>query len=69
MRTVTAGLAFILALFAVLQHDDPDGTLWAVSYGAAAAWCALVAWRPAPFRRRWAVLPWALAILSAAAAP
>jgi MFS family permease len=68
MRSVTAMIAVALAAFAALQYDDPDGAAWTVSYGAAALWCALVAWRPERFSRRWAILPWAMGILSAGAA-
>jgi hypothetical protein len=46
MRYVFAVLALLMAVFAVLQYNDPDGPLWMVYYGVPAIWCGIAAFRP-----------------------
>lgn len=47
MRYVNGVLCAFLALFAIVQYDDPDFLLWFLIYGIAAGWCGLAAFRPA----------------------
>ena len=44
-------LALVLALFAIVQYNDPDFLFWFVVYGAGAVWCAAAAARPVWLRR------------------
>lgn len=46
MRVVLGMLAMLMAVFAIVQYNDPDGPLWAVYYGVPAIWAALAAYRP-----------------------
>jgi Transmembrane family 220, helix len=46
MRYVNGIFCLVLALFAILQHNDPDALLWFLIYGVPAAWCGAVAVRP-----------------------
>ena len=46
MRVVLAVLAVVMAVFAAVQYNDPDGPLWAIYYGVPAVWAALAAYRP-----------------------
>lgn len=54
MRALEGAIAVLLAVFAALQHNDPDAARWIVLYGAAAGWSAAAAWRPEAVARR----PW-----------
>lgn len=51
MRYVNGVLCVILALFAVVQYNDPDFVLWFLIYGITAVWCGLAAFRPARVAR------------------
>lgn len=46
MRYVFAVLGLLMALFAVVQFNDPDGPTWMVFYGVPAVWAGLAAVRP-----------------------
>lgn len=46
MRVVLVALAVLMAVFAIVQFNDPDGPLWAAYYGVPAVWAALAAYRP-----------------------
>lgn len=46
MAYVNGVLCVILALFAIVQYNDPDFVLWFLIYGIAAVWCGLAAVRP-----------------------
>ena len=46
MRYVYGVVALLMAIFAVLQYDDPDGPVWALYYGVPAVWCGIAAFRP-----------------------
>jgi hypothetical protein len=47
MAYLNGVLCVILALFAIVQYNDPDFLLWFLIYGIAAVWCGLAAFRPA----------------------
>ena len=46
MRIVFGVLALLMAMAAAVQYNDPDGPLWMLYYGVAAAWAAIAALRP-----------------------
>jgi hypothetical protein len=46
MRWVNGLLCVLMALFAVVQYNDPDGLLWFLIYAIPAAWAAIAAFRP-----------------------
>jgi hypothetical protein len=46
MRVVLAILAVLMAVFGIVQYNDPDGLLWALYYSVPAVWAALAAYRP-----------------------
>jgi hypothetical protein len=45
MRYVNGIFCLVLALFAVLQYNDPDFALWFLIYGIAALWAGIAAFR------------------------
>ena len=47
MRYITIVLGLLMALFAAVQYNDPDGPLWAIIYLVPAVWAAIAAFRPA----------------------
>lgn len=49
MRIVNGTLCVILALFAVVQYNDPDALLWFLIYAIPAVWAGIAAFRPALF--------------------
>ncbi|MDK3074486.1 transmembrane 220 family protein [Sedimentitalea sp. JM2-8] len=49
MRIVNAVLCLLMALFAVVQYNDPDALFWGAIYGVAAIWCGFAAFRPGVF--------------------
>lgn len=46
MRVLSGLFCLVLALFALVQYNDPDFLYWFVIYGLAAIWCALAALKP-----------------------
>jgi hypothetical protein len=46
MRYVNGIFCVVLALFALVQYNDPDFLLWFLIYGIAGAFCAIAAFRP-----------------------
>ena len=46
MRYVNSIFCVVLALFAILQYNDPDALLWFLIYAIPAAWAGVVAFRP-----------------------
>jgi peptidoglycan/LPS O-acetylase OafA/YrhL len=46
MRTVNGFFAAMLAVFALLQYNDPQPVLWFLIYAVPALLCGLAAWRP-----------------------
>lgn len=49
MRYVFIVLMCLMFLFAGVQFNDPDGTMWIVIYSIPAIWCALAAFWPIGF--------------------
>jgi hypothetical protein len=49
MRYVNGFFCVLMALFAVVQYNDPDAILWIVIYGLTAVWAGLAAFRPDQF--------------------
>ncbi len=50
MRTISYILAALMALFAVVQFNDPDGLFWMVVYGVPAVLALIAAIRPQAYR-------------------
>jgi hypothetical protein len=46
MRYLNGFVCALLALFVILQYNDPDAILWMLIYGIPAVWSGLAAWRP-----------------------
>jgi Transmembrane family 220, helix len=46
MRYVNGIFCLVLALFALVQYNDPDAVLWFLIYAIPAAWVGTVAFRP-----------------------
>jgi hypothetical protein len=46
MRYVNGFFCVVLALFALVQYNDPDAVLWFLIYGIPAAWAGVAAFRP-----------------------
>jgi hypothetical protein len=46
MKYVFAILALLMALFAAVQVNDPDGPLWMLLYGVPAIWAGIAWLRP-----------------------
>jgi hypothetical protein len=46
MRYVNSIFCVVLALFAILQYNDPDALLWFLIYAIPAAWAGMAAFRP-----------------------
>ena len=46
MRILNGFLCVILALFTIVQYNDPDAILWIVIYGVPAVWAGVAAYRP-----------------------
>ncbi|MEM7670533.1 MAG: transmembrane 220 family protein [Pseudomonadota bacterium] len=51
MRILTGVLALLMALFAAVQYNDPDGPFWVAVYGVVALWCAIATVKPGLFSR------------------
>jgi hypothetical protein len=49
MRYLNGFLCALLALFAIVQYNDPDAILWILIYGLPAIWAGFAAYRPAAF--------------------
>ena len=47
MRYLNGSLCVLLALFTIVQYNDPDALLWIVIYLIPAAWAFAAAFRPA----------------------
>ncbi len=58
MRYLFFALMCLMVLFAGVQYNDPDGTMWMVIYAIPAVWCGLGVAVPALFKRNW--VKWAL---------
>lgn len=50
MRYVNGLFCALLALFALVQYNDPDFIVWLAIYGIAAFWCGIAAFRTDTFR-------------------
>ncbi len=46
MRYLYAFLSLVMILFAGVQYNDPDGSVWILIYGVPAAWAGVAAFRP-----------------------
>jgi Transmembrane family 220, helix len=46
MRYLNGFFCVLLALFAIVQYNDPDAILWILIYGIAAIWAGVAAFRP-----------------------
>jgi hypothetical protein len=46
MKYLFAILALLMALFAAVQYNDPDGPLWMLLYGVPAIWAGIAWLRP-----------------------
>lgn len=46
MRWINGFLCVLMALFAVVQYNDPDGVLWFLIYAIPAVWAGIAAFRP-----------------------
>ncbi|MFT7594763.1 MAG: hypothetical protein ACI8R4_002087 [Paracoccaceae bacterium] len=53
MRIFSGIFCISMALFTVVQFNDPDASLWIVIYGVAAIWCGLAAFRPSLIAVGW----------------
>jgi hypothetical protein len=51
MRYLNALICVLLALFAAVQYNDPDGLLWAAIYLVPAIWSGFAAYRPSALGR------------------
>ena len=49
MRYLNGFLCVILALFTIVQYNDPDAILWIVIYGLPAIWAGFAAYSPDAF--------------------
>ena len=49
MRYLNGSLCVLLALFTIVQYNDPDAILWIVIYGLPAIWAGFTAYRPNAF--------------------
>jgi Transmembrane family 220, helix len=49
MRYLNGFLGVVLALFTVVQYNDPDAILWVVIYGLPTIWAGFAAYRPSAF--------------------
>ena len=52
MRIVSGVFCVLLAIFALVQYNDPDALFWGLIYGVGALWCGLVAFRGQVFAIR-----------------
>jgi hypothetical protein len=60
MRSLDAVLCVLLALFTIVQYNDPDAPLWILIYGLPAIWAGLAAYRPSAFAHN----KWLLSVLA-----
>ena len=49
MRDLNGFVCALLALFTIVQYNDPDAILWIVIYGLPAIWAGFAAYRPNVF--------------------
>ena len=49
MRYLNGFVCALLALFTIVQYNDPDAILWIVIYGLPAIWAGFAAYRPNVF--------------------
>ena len=49
MRDLNGSLCVLLALFTIVQYNDPDAILWVVIYGLPTIWAGFTAYRPNAF--------------------
>ena len=46
MRSLNVLLCVLLALFTIVQYNDPDAILWVLIYGLPTIWAGFAAYRP-----------------------
>jgi hypothetical protein len=51
MRYLNGFLCVLLALFTIVQYNDPDAILWILIYGIPTIWAGFAAYRPGAFAR------------------
>jgi Transmembrane family 220, helix len=49
MRYLNGFLCVLLALFTIVQYNDPDAILWILIYGLPTVWAGFAAYRPRAF--------------------
>ena len=49
MRYLNGFLCIVLALFTIVQYNDPDAPLWILIYGLPTIWAGLAAYGPSAF--------------------
>jgi hypothetical protein len=49
MRYLDGFLCVLLALFTIVQYNDPDAILWILIYGLPTIWAGFAAYRPGAF--------------------
>jgi Transmembrane family 220, helix len=49
MQYLNVFLCVLLALFTIVQYNDPDAILWVLIYGLPTIWAGFAAYRPSAF--------------------